>query len=149
MPGFSPFAGLRYNAEGGFVDDVIAPPYDVIDPVGPRRPRGSERTATPSASSSPTRRTDPDRYEVAAELWRSWQDDRVLVADDEPSFYAYRMGFKDENGRPRQTTGILGALHLRPRAVASSPTSGPRPRTRPIASISSGRCGPTSPPSGR
>ena len=32
MPGFSPFRGVRYNAEGGYVDDVIAPPYDVISP---------------------------------------------------------------------------------------------------------------------
>ena len=29
-----------------------------------------------------------------------------------PSFYVYRMGFHDEQGRPRQTAGVIGALEL-------------------------------------
>jgi uncharacterized protein (DUF1015 family) len=113
VPGFSPFRGVRYNAEGGFVDDVVAPPYDVISP--------SDREALVARSEHnavrlelPAEEGGRNRYEVAAELWRQWQDERILVPDDEPSFYAYRMGFKDEAGRPRQTTGILGALHLEP-----------------------------------
>ena len=111
MPGFSPFRGVRYNAEGGFVDDVVAPPYDVISP--------SDREALVARSEHnsvrlelPAEEGGRNRYEVAASLWQQWQDERVLVPDDEPAFYAYRMGFHDESGRPRQTTGILGALHL-------------------------------------
>ena len=111
MPGFSPFCGVRYNAEGGFVDDVIAPPYDVISP--------SDREALVARSDHnavrlelPTDEGGRDRYDVAGRLWRQWLDERILVADDEPSFYGYRLGFKDETGRPRQTTGVLGALHL-------------------------------------
>ncbi|HUP85839.1 MAG TPA: DUF1015 domain-containing protein [Acidimicrobiales bacterium] len=111
MPGFSPFRGVRYNAEGGFVDDVIAPPYDVISP--------SDREALVARSEHnavrlelPADEEGGNRYDVAARLWRQWHDERVLVADDEPSFYAYRMGFHDEAGHPRQTTGVLGALHL-------------------------------------
>ena len=113
MPSFSPFRGVRYNAEGGFVDDVIAPPYDVISPADrealvARSEHNSVRLELPVDEGG------RNRYEVAADLWRQWQDERVLVADDEPAFYAYRMGFKDESGRPRQTTGVLGALHLEP-----------------------------------
>lgn len=111
MPGFSPFRGVRYNAEGGFVDDVIAPPYDVISP--------SDREALVARSEHnavrlelPAEEGGRNRYDVAATLWQRWRDERILVDDDEPSFYAYRMGFHDEAGRPRQTTGILGALHL-------------------------------------
>jgi uncharacterized protein (DUF1015 family) len=111
VPGFSPFRGVRYNAEGGHVDDVIAPPYDVIS--------ASDREALVARSEHnavrlelPADEGGRNRYEVAADLWRSWLDERVLVADDEPAFYAYRMGFHDESGRPRQTTGILGALTL-------------------------------------
>ena len=113
MPGFSPFRGVRYNAEGGYVDDVIAPPYDVISP--------SDREALVARSEHnavrlelPADEGGRNRYQVAADLWQQWQAERILVPDDEPSFYAYRMGFKDEAGRPRQTTGILGALHLEP-----------------------------------
>ncbi len=111
MPGFSPFRGVRYNAEGGYVDDVIAPPYDVIsasdrEALVARSEHNAVRLEFPAAEDG------RDRYEVAASLWQSWQDERILVADDEPSFYAYRMGFHDESGRPRQTSGVLGALHL-------------------------------------
>jgi uncharacterized protein (DUF1015 family) len=36
------------------------------------------------------------------------------VADDAPSFYVYRMVYDDEQGRPRHTTGVIGALLLSP-----------------------------------
>ena len=105
MPGFFPFRGVRYNAEGGHVDDVIAPPYDVISP--------DDRAALLARSEFNAVRLElPDGYEAAKAQWHSWIEDRVLVADDEPAFYAYRMGFHDEAGRPRQTTGIFGALEL-------------------------------------
>ena len=34
MPNIQPFEGLRYNlAQIGSLSDVVAPPYDVIDPA--------------------------------------------------------------------------------------------------------------------
>ena len=113
MPFFSPFRGIRYNAEGGHVDDVICPPYDVIAPADRealvcRSEHNAVRLEVPAAEEG------SDRYAAAAALWQRWQAEGVVVADEEPSFYAYRMGFHDETGRPRQTTGILGALHLEP-----------------------------------
>jgi uncharacterized protein (DUF1015 family) len=113
VPGFSPFRGVRYNAEGGFVDDVIAPPYDVISPAD-REALVARSEHNSVRLELPVEEGGRNRYEVAADLWRQWQDERILVPDDEPAFYAYRMGFKDESGRPRQTTGVLGALHLEP-----------------------------------
>lgn len=113
MPSFSPFRGVRYNAEGGYVDDVIAPPYDVISPAD-REALVARSEHNAVRLELPAEEDGRDRYEVAAALWRQWQAERIIVADDEPSFYAYRLGFKDESGRPRQTTGILGALHLEP-----------------------------------
>ena len=88
MPRFSPFRGVVYNAEGGYVDDVIAPPYDVISP--------DDRAALIARSDYNAVRLElPDSYESAKALWDEWMDERVLVADDEPAFYAYRMGFHD------------------------------------------------------
>ena len=105
VPGFFPFHGVRYNAEGGHVDDVIAPPYDVISP--------DDRAALVARSDFNAVRLElPDSYASAQSLWQQWTAERVLVADEEPSFYAYRMGFRDETGKPRQTTGIFGALEL-------------------------------------
>ncbi len=111
MPRFEPFRGVLYNAEGGYVDDVIAPPYDVISPDDRARLAArSEHNAV--RLELPAEERGADRYETAAILWREWREERVLVRDDDLAFYAYRMGFHDEAGRPRQTTGFLGALEL-------------------------------------
>lgn len=111
VPRFQPFPGIRYAAEDGYVDAVVAPPYDVIDEE--ERTRLVERNEHNAVRVELPREEDDgrNRYEVARDLFRAWLDDGALAQDD-PSFYVYRMGFHDETGRPRQTAGILGALEL-------------------------------------
>ena len=111
MPRFSPFAGVRYSTADGRLDDVLAPPYDVITPadraqLAARSPYNAVHLELPEEEGN------RNRYQVAGDLWREWRAAGVLATDDEPSFYVYRMGYHDEEGRPRQTTGVLGALEL-------------------------------------
>ncbi|MGQ0520194.1 MAG: DUF1015 family protein [Actinomycetota bacterium] len=111
MPRLQPFPGVRYDAADGRLDDVLAPPYDVITPE--ERQRLVDRSEHNAVRIElPADEGGTDRYQVAAALWEAWQAEAVLRTDDEPSFYVYRMGYKDEAGRPRQTTGVLGALEL-------------------------------------
>ena len=49
---------------------------------------------------------------MACRTLGEWRDEGVLVQDEDPSFYVYRMGYKDDTGRLRQTTGVIGALEL-------------------------------------
>ena len=76
MPRFEPFAALRYAASES-LDDVIAPPYDVL----------SERDVEELAARSPHNivhidvpRGAADRYERAADVLRQWVTAGVLVA---------------------------------------------------------------------
>ena len=111
MPRILPFAGIRYDAGGAGLEAVIAPPYDVVSPEERRRlVERSEHNA--ARLEMPADEAGRDRYQVAAELWQEWRRHGVLVPDPEPSLYLYRMGFHDEHGRPRQTTGVIGALEL-------------------------------------
>ena len=111
VPRFQPFPGVRYAAADGRLDDVVAPPYDVITADERRRlVERSEHNAVRIELPSDEGGQNP--YRVAASLWEAWQADGVLQADDEPSFYVYRIGYHDEAGRPRQTTGVMGALQL-------------------------------------
>ena len=111
VPVFEPFAGVRYQAADGRLDDVLAPPYDVIGPDDREQLTGrSEHNAV--RMELPADEDGRNRYQVAAELWQRWQAEGVLAADDEPSFYIYRMGYHDDAGQPRQTTGVFGALRL-------------------------------------
>ena len=112
MPRFEPFRGLRYDADRASLADVTAPPYDVIDDRQrselAREPRNAVRIDLPIDEDG------EDRYQVARRLLHEWQDDGLLVADDEPTFTIYRMTFTDEAGRVRRTTGVIGALELWP-----------------------------------
>ena len=127
MPRFEPFPGIRYDAAVVDLADVIAPPYDVVD--------GDERLALESRSPYNAvhvelARDEPgrDRYAAAACAFEDWLAKGVLVQDEEPAFYVYRMGYRDGSGRARQTAGVIGALAL------STPGEGdvlPHERTMP------------------
>ena len=111
MPRFEPFSGIRYDNERIALDDVLAPPYDVISGedlthLEARSPNNAVRLELPR--DEPTR----DRYVAAQCRLDEWLASGVLITDDEPSFYVYRMGFHDEAGRPQQTSGVIGALEL-------------------------------------
>ncbi len=113
MPRFRPFRGTRYAVDTANLDAVIAPPYDVVTAeeraeLVSRSPHNAARLEIPAEEDG------RDRYEGAARLWQRWHEDGVLVTDGEPSFYVYAMGFHDEQDRPRQTTGVMGALELSP-----------------------------------
>jgi len=114
VPRFDPFVGLRYGPDASDLSGVICPPYDVISEPE-RHALEAEHEANCVRLELPQPRGGRDRYAAAAELLRSWRGpDGPLVPDDEASFYVYRMGFHDDAGRPRQTTGVLGALRLQP-----------------------------------
>jgi len=112
VPRFEPFAGVRYDLDRVELDDVVAPPYDVIGP--------EEQSALEARSPYNVVRIDlprdpgdgQDRYTVAGALLDAWLDAGILSVDQEPGFYAYRMGYHDVDGNSRQIAGVLGALEL-------------------------------------
>jgi uncharacterized protein (DUF1015 family) len=111
VPRFEPFRGIRYAPDVDLAA-VLAPPYDVIDAEGRARleardARNAVRVELPVEGDDGT-----DRYTAAGCLFDEWLASGVLVQDDEPSFYVYRMGYHDAEGRARQTAGVVGALEL-------------------------------------
>jgi uncharacterized protein (DUF1015 family) len=109
VPRFEPFRGLRYDPGAVRLDQVIAPPYDVIGSalrttLAHRNSFNSVRVELPEADLQ--RRLD--RYHVAAGLLDSWIAQRVLVADPRPAVYPYRMTATDG----RVSTGVIGALEV-------------------------------------
>ena len=113
VPRFEPFGGVRYDTDRVALDDVVAPPYDVIDEdeltrLEARSPYNAVRVEL-------SREADgSDPYEGARRRLEEWLATGVLAVDPEPALYPYRMGFRDGAGRSRQTTGVIGALELAP-----------------------------------
>jgi uncharacterized protein (DUF1015 family) len=111
VPRFEPFAGVRYDLDRVDLDDVVAPPYDV---VGPEDQAALEARSPYNVVRVDLARGDGgrDRYTTAGCLFDEWLAAGILRADPEPGFYAYRMGYHDADGQSRQISGVLGALEV-------------------------------------
>jgi uncharacterized protein (DUF1015 family) len=92
---------------------VIAPPYDVSDPVD--RARLLERTPLniiaadlPDDRGAPL----PERYRHSAELLRGWFDDGVLVQDERPALWALEQRFPGLDGRTVARRGLFARVRV-------------------------------------
>ena len=109
VPRFTPFPALRYSAVE--IDDVIAPPYDVLSDSDVEQLRG--RSPINICHVDVPRVRDGDgRYDAAAALLREWVETGVMTVDDEPTFTIYRLRFTDASGTDRNIVGVLGGLEV-------------------------------------
>ena len=109
MPRFEPFRALRYVDDGDDLDDLVAPPYDVLSSrdvaaLASRSPHNIVHVDVPDGGD--------DRYQRAAERLEHWIADGVLRSDDAESFTIYRMRFTDATGADRNLVGVLGGLEV-------------------------------------
>ncbi len=114
VPDFFPFPGIRYRPDAcrARLEDLTAPPYDVIDAEA----RARLEAAHPMNAVHlilPRDQEPGDGYQRAAQRLEEWRRHGVLAADP-PRLYLYRMAFTDDGGRSRVTTGVVGALALSP-----------------------------------
>ena len=106
MAQIEPFRALRYDRD---LQDVVAPPYDVIDAeqraaLVARSPHNVVEIDLPQA--------DGDPYEHAAEVFRRWQDEGVLVRDDEPALWALEQNYTGPDGRRRTRHGFFARVKV-------------------------------------
>jgi uncharacterized protein (DUF1015 family) len=117
MPDVRPFRGVRYDvAQVGALSDVVAPPYDVIDPALQERlyeasPYNIIRLELSRAGQSDTE-TD-NRYTRAAGFLRTWMRQGILCGDDHPSLYLYEQTFEVE-GQTHSRKGYFARVRLEP-----------------------------------
>jgi uncharacterized protein (DUF1015 family) len=111
------FRAYRYDlGRVGALSDVIAPPYDVIDPalqqaLYDRSPYNVIRLILNKESPADTE-TD-NRYTRAAATLRDWLRDDVLVQDSARGLYVYHQDFEVE-GRRYTRKGFLARVRLEP-----------------------------------
>jgi uncharacterized protein (DUF1015 family) len=117
MADVRPFRAYRYDlGRVGALGDVIAPPYDVIDPelqqaLYDRSPYNVIRLILNRELPSDT---DADnRYTRSANTLRDWLRDDVLLQDSARSLYAYEQEFEVE-GKKYSRKGFLARVRLEP-----------------------------------
>jgi uncharacterized protein (DUF1015 family) len=105
-----PFRALHYNpAITGGLQDVVAPPYDVID--------AEQRAALVSRSPYNVVRIDlpedgEDRYDRAAEQLRAWRTESVVVQDERPALWALAQDYTGPDGQRRTRRGCFARVRI-------------------------------------
>lgn len=115
MAEVQPFQAWRYDVgQVGDLSDVVAPPYDVIDPafqndLYKKHPCNCVRLIL--NRDEPDDSSVDDRYARASKYFRQWQQDGVLIREHENSLYVYHQEFEWE-GTKYVRRGFLGRLRL-------------------------------------
>ena len=110
MADVQPLRALHYDpAVAGPLQDVVAPPYDVID--------ASQRAELIARSPFNVVGVDlpqgePDRYAAARELFESWQRQGALVRDDEPALWAHTQDYSGPDGQRRTRRGFFCRVRI-------------------------------------
>lgn len=109
MAQIEPLRALHYNlAKTGGLQDVIAPPYDVID--------AAQRAELEARSPYNVVRIDlpvgDDPYEGAAEQLAAWRADDTVVQDHEPALWALEQDYTGPDGRRRSRRGFLARVRV-------------------------------------
>ena len=113
MADVQPLRTVRYEpSAAGPLEDVIAPPYDVIDAelraeLVARSPNNVVEIDLPEPPPG-----GGDRYEHAAATMRDWLERGVLVREDEPALWALRQDYSGPDGGERTRTGFLARVRV-------------------------------------
>jgi uncharacterized protein (DUF1015 family) len=110
MADIEPLRALHYDlAVTGPLQDVVSPPYDVIDPeqraaLAARSPYNVVGIDLPQG--------DPDPYEHAAQLLREWQEAGAVVRDEEPALWAMTQDYTGPDGRAMTRNGFFARVRV-------------------------------------
>ena len=154
MADVEPIKSIRYEPSvAGPLEDVIAPPYDVIDEelraeLVARSPRNVVEIDLPEPPPG-----GGDRYEHAAATMRDWLKEGVLVTEEEPAPGRFAKKYTGPDGSARTRDGLFARVrvedygpgrirphertHPGPGEDAALLRAGPRARTCPPSSASS------------
>jgi len=109
MAEIEPLRALRYNLEQtGSLQNVIAPPYDVIDSeqrarLEARSPYNVVRIDLPQGD---------DRYGRAAERLARWRAEGAVVRDAQPALWVLAQDYTGPDGEARTRRGFLGRVRI-------------------------------------
>ncbi len=109
MAAVEPLRALHYDVDRlGGLQDVLAPPYDVID--------SAQRAALEARSPYNVVRIDlpvgEDRYETAARTLAAWRSGGVIVGDPEWALWPLEQTYTGPDGRERTRRGFLARVRI-------------------------------------
>ncbi len=108
MHRIEPFTALTYNtAKIGSLNQVVAPPYDLID----KKLQEELYARSPYNVTLLELNRDPDPYTSAADILHAWRTNNILKRSERPALYHYTQTF-EHDGLLRTRTGIVARVRL-------------------------------------
>jgi uncharacterized protein (DUF1015 family) len=112
MARLEPLRALHYDpAVAGPLQNLAAPPYDVIDPEQ-RAELASRSPYNVVQIDLPEDPADGDRYGHAAALLEQWRADGAVVEDDEPALWAIVQDYTGPDGRTLTRHGFFARVRV-------------------------------------
>ncbi len=106
MPKVLPLPGWRYNLEKVSIENVVAPPYDVVSPE-------EVEFYKKKSPYNIFHLEIPETYEKAKELLNTWINENILIKEKNPCFYYYEVEFNHQ-GKRLKRRGFIGIVELIP-----------------------------------
>jgi uncharacterized protein (DUF1015 family) len=112
----APFRALRYNpAKIQHLEEVVTPPYDVIN----NEAQAAFAAKNPYnmihldlSKNVNAEQLNEARYRQAKETFAKWQQEGVLVRDNEPAIYLYHTEYSLPSGKRLTRRGLLCLVQL-------------------------------------
>jgi uncharacterized protein (DUF1015 family) len=110
MAEVQPLRTLRYDLNSvGSLEDVIAPPYDVIDDelraqLAARSPFNVVEIDLPRGGDDP--------YQHAADTFHSWRQEGILVQEREPALWVLQQEYTAPDGSQRTRQGFFARVRV-------------------------------------
>ena len=108
MPEIKPFHGILYNPGKVHLDDVVAPPYDVISPE--LQSELYERSAYNVVRLILGQ--EEDRYASAAKYFAQWKNEGIIEQESTDSLYVIVQNFTLPSGKSFERKGFIAACRL-------------------------------------
>jgi uncharacterized protein (DUF1015 family) len=110
MANVQPLRALRYDpSRTGGLQDVVSPPYDVIDEA---QRRALEERSPYNVVHIDLPRGGDDRYAQAAARLARWREEAAVVLDEAPALWALQQQYVGPDGRPRARSGVLARVRV-------------------------------------
>ncbi|MEW6674849.1 MAG: DUF1015 domain-containing protein [Nitrospirota bacterium] len=109
-----PFRGILYNVSRVSVEDVLAPPYDIITPeyqdeLYRKSPYNIVRIDL--GKDYPGDSESENRYTRARAYLDAWIKDSIFIRSEKPSLYVYEISYRTD-GEDKRLLGFIGLVRL-------------------------------------
>ena len=110
MATIEPLRALHYDLQRtGGLDDVVSPPYDVIDDqqraqLAARSPYNVVEIDLPEGGA--------DRYDNAARILDEWRSQGIVIQDEQPALWTLSQDYTGPDGVRRTRQGLFARVRV-------------------------------------